>query len=79
MVRAVEAIAGGGEDDSGAERLRQHERIAGLRAGLRDHLLRMHGAGDGEAVLRLGVVEGVTAGDHAARFRDLVRAALEDA
>src|SRR5688500_8023773 len=68
----------GREDKAGAERLRQDERIAGLRSRLRQDFPGMDNAHDGESVLRLLVDNGVAARDDAARFRHLIGAAAED-
>ena len=51
------------QDERGAERLRQVEKVAGPRAGLRPHRLRIDGADDGQAVLLLGVANRVAAGE----------------
>ena len=53
----------------GAERLGQHERVARPAAGVGEHRVGVHGAGDREAVLRLGVVDRVAADDARARPR----------
>ena len=60
-------------EQAGAERLRQVEDVARLRAGLRPDRIGRHGADDGEAVLRLLLAERVPAGEQAAGLRHLRR------
>ena len=71
VVRGLTLLAPGG-DDSGAQRLGQDQDVSRLGAGVGHLLARLHHADDGQAVLGLGVVHGVTADDHAAGFRGLV-------
>ncbi len=62
----------------GAERLRQHEHVAGTCAGVRHDALRVYRSGDGEAVLRLVVFHGVAAEDRHAGLGGDRRAAFDD-
>ncbi len=55
------------EHDAGAERLREEERVAGLRARLRPDRVRVHRADDREPVLRLRVSDRVPARENRAR------------
>ena len=50
-----------GRDGAGAERLGQHERVAGDAAGVRQHLVGMDDPGHREPELRLGVLDRVAA------------------
>ena len=63
---------------AGAERLRQEERVAGLRAALRPDAVRVHGADDGEPVLRLVVADRVAAGEQRAGCAHLLVRGGED-
>ena len=51
------------QDEPGAERLRQEERVARLRAALRPDPVGVDGADDGEPVLRLVVADRVASGE----------------
>ena len=73
-----EAALDGGGDDAGAERLGEDEDVAGSGPGIGDDALGVDEAGDGEPVERLGVLDGVAAGQDAPGLRDLVGAAPED-
>ena len=53
----------GSRDHTEADRLGQHEVVAGLGAGVGEDAVGMHGADDRKAVFRLGVVDRVAAGD----------------
>src|SRR5512143_2472996 len=53
----------GCRDDARAERLREHEPVAGLSASLERYLFWMHRAGNGHSVLGLTVIDGVAADD----------------
>ena len=55
-----------GRDRAEADRLGEHEHVAGPGAGVGEHPVGMHGARHREAVLRLGVVDRVAAGDERA-------------
>ena len=66
------------EHERRAERLRQVERVAGLRAGLRPDPVERDGADDREPVLRLGVADRVAAGEDRARRAHLPVGAVED-
>ena len=66
------------QHEPGAERLRQEERVAGPRAGLRPDPVGMHGADDGEPVLRLLVADRVAAGEDRARLAHLLVGRGED-
>ena len=70
-LRACDAVADAGHDETGAERLRHEQRVARARAALRPDAVGVHGADDGEPVLRLRVADRVTAGEQAARSADL--------
>ena len=61
-VVGLPALAGG-HHRARAQRLGQHQRVAGAAARVGDHAVRVHGAGDGQAVLGLGVVDRVPADD----------------
>ena len=67
-----------GRDQARAEWLREVDELPDRGAALREELLGVDEADGAEAVLRLRVDDRVTAGDHARRLRDLVRAAAED-
>ena len=67
-----------GGDDAGADRLGQEEDVARERAGLGPDLVGMDRAGDDQPELRLGIGDGVPAGDDRAGLGDLLRRALED-
>ena len=67
-----------GGDRAGAERLGQHERITGPAAGVGEHVGRVDHAGDGEAVLGLGIVDRVPAHDRGAGGADDVVAPAQD-
>ena len=75
--RAFSLLERGG-DDAGADRLGQKEHVARERAGLGPDLVGMDRAGDDEPELRLGIGDGVPAGDDRAGLGDLLRRALED-
>ena len=60
------------------ERLRQEERVAGPGAALRPEAVRVHGADDREAVLRLLVAERVTAREDPAGGAHLLVGRAED-
>ena len=60
-----------------AERLRQKQYVTFFCAGVCQHLVGMGKARHGQTVLRLVVVNGVTAGDERARLVDLVIAAAQ--
>ena len=77
-LRRISVVARRRQHDAGAERLRQYQRVARVRAGLCDHLPWMHESGDGEPILRLHVVQRVAAGDDAACLGHLAGAAFED-
>ena len=55
-------------DDAEADRLREHECIAGLCAPVAQNVFRVDGTDDRHAVLRLRVVDRVSAGDDRAGF-----------
>ena len=76
--RRGEAALDARGDDAGAERFREHEPIAGPRAGIRDHARRRDEAGHGEAVNRLGIANGVAADERAAGAFRHRRAAAQD-
>ena len=62
------------QHEAGAERLREEHGIAGAGAALRPDAVRVHGADDGEPVLRLVVADRVPAGqDRSGRAYRLVR------
>ena len=65
------------EDHAVAERLGQHERVAGARADVGEDTIGVHHAGDREAVLRLGVLDRVPAGEAGARLGHLLGAAAQ--
>ncbi len=52
--------------DPDAERLGEHDVLAGSEPGVGQHLVGMHLTDHGETELRLGVVDGVATGDHEA-------------
>ena len=56
----------GGRDHAEADRFREEDRVARTGAGVGEHCVGMHGADDRHAVLGLGVVDRVPAGDEAA-------------
>ncbi len=61
-----------GGDHSEPDRLREHEHVADPGARVGEHVVGMHGADDGESVLRLGVVDRVAAADErTGRAQDL--------
>ena len=65
--RRGDSVALGLKHDAGAERLREEERVAGLRARLRPDRVRVHRADDREPVLRLVVSDRVPARENRAR------------
>ena len=65
------------DEESGAQRLRQVELVAGARAALRPDRIRRHGADDRQAVERLLVAQRVAAGQHTARLAHLRRGTRE--
>ena len=66
------------QHEAGAERLREEERIAGLRAALRPDAVGMHRADDREPVLRLRVADRVAAGENRACRTYLLCGGRED-
>ena len=65
-----------GHHRAGAQRLGQHQHVADAAARVGDHAVGVHGAGDGQAVLRLGVVDRMAADDlGAGRAHDVEAAA----
>ena len=75
---AREALLVAGHDQAGSERLRQEERVAGLRAALRPDAVRANGADDCKPVLRLGVANRVSPGEQAAGRAHLLISGGED-
>ena len=70
----VHGLARGLQDDPRPERLRQEERIARECSRLGPDRIGVNGAYDGQSVFRLGVADGVAAGEDRARRSDpLVR------
>ncbi len=69
---------GGGGDDAHAQRLGQQELVAWPRATLLAHPAGMDGAHHRQAELGLVVVDGVSAGDHAAGLGHLFGRAAQD-
>ena len=65
-------VAAGVEHERRAERLRQEQRVAGPRARLRPDTVRVHGADDGEPVLRLLVPDRVATGQNRPRRAHLL-------
>src|ERR1700682_4596765 len=65
-------------DDASTDGLGQHEPIARTTATISPHPVGMNGAGYGEPVLRLVVVDAVTAQDVDARLADLVQPAAQN-
>ena len=72
------SLARGVEEHPRPERLRQEERIARPRAALRPVAVRVHGADDGEPVLRLVVAQRVAAGEDPAGRAHLLVGGAED-
>ena len=72
------ARPGGREDEAGAERLRQVERVARSGAALRPDRVRVDGARDRESVLGLGVADRVPPGEDRPGLGDLRRGGVED-
>ena len=68
----------GGRHDSGAEGLGEKETVARERSRFGQDALWMDRAGDAEAILRLVVGDGMSAGDHRAGLGDLAGAPLKD-
>ena len=63
MVWCGDAVLDGGADDAGSDRFGEDEKVADGGAGVREDAIGMDAAGDGEAELGLGVVDGVSADD----------------
>jgi len=59
-------------DEARSQRLGQHERVPGTRAGVGQHVVRVHLSGDGESVLQLLVNDRVPTDDGRACFMNLV-------
>ena len=72
------AALGGRRDDPQAQRLAQHEEVAGLGPGVGDDGGRMHPADDGEPEDRLLRLDRVSADDRDARLARLVAGPPED-
>ena len=68
----------GRADDTGAERLGEHQPVAGLRAGVGKDAIRVDGAGHRVAEFDLAILHGVAAEQRHARFAQLVEPAAED-
>ena len=68
----------GRREDAGAERLREHKRVAFASAAVGKHVVKLHEARDGQAELGLVVVDGVATGHDDARLAALVGTARQD-
>lgn len=68
----------GGDDRTDAERLGEHEHVAGARARVGDELVGMDDAGDRKAVLGLGIVDRVPTDDRDAGAGRHLGAAAKD-
>ena len=76
LVQQLRFVRSGQHTD--AQRFGQHQQVAFLAVAVLHYMVGMDKAGDAQSILRLGILDGVSAGNDGSGFLDLVRAALHD-